>query len=112
VIIGVSTKFKIKNIIFENCQINNEFLNYILKKQSSGFYSKIKEIMGFYIIILLLFVFYRLFWTPYELTYSDVQGLSIIASVIIALFAISISASICEYFFKKRLPIVKTSGEK
>ncbi len=112
VIIGVSTKFKIKNIIFEDCQINNEFLNYILKKQGSGFYSKIKEIMGFYIIILLLFVFYRLFWTPYELTYSDVTGLSIIASVIIALFAISISSSICEYFFKKRLPIIRTSEEK
>ncbi|MFX0024219.1 MAG: hypothetical protein ACFE9S_17970 [Candidatus Hermodarchaeota archaeon] len=112
VIIGVSTKFKSKNIIFEDCQINNEFINYILRKQLSGFYSKIKEIMGFYIIILLLFVFYRLFWTPYKLTNSDVRSLFIITSVIIALLAISISSSICEYFIKKKLPIIKTSGEK
>jgi hypothetical protein len=111
VIIGVSTKFRIKKIIFEDCQINNEFINYILRKQLSGFYSKIKEIMGFYIIILLLFVFYRLFWTPYELTYSDVRSLFVIASVIIALLAISISSSICEYFIKKRLPKITVSRE-
>ncbi|MFX0005810.1 MAG: hypothetical protein ACFFAV_03675 [Candidatus Hermodarchaeota archaeon] len=112
VIMGVSTKSRIKNIIFKDCQINNEFINYILKKQLSGFYSKIKEIMGFYIIILLLFVFYRLFWTPYKLTYSDIGSLFIIGSVIIVLLVISISSSICEYFIKKRLPKIKVSREK
>ena len=112
VIIGVSTKSRIKNIIFIDCQINNEFINYILRKQLSGFYSKIKEIMGFYIIILLLFVFYRLSWTPYKLTYSDIRSLFIIGSVIILLLAISISSSICEYFIKKRVPKIKVSREK
>ncbi|MFW9818380.1 MAG: hypothetical protein ACFFE5_02125 [Candidatus Thorarchaeota archaeon] len=111
IVLDVSKKFRIKKIIFKDCQINNEFLNYILRKQSSGFYSKIKEIMGFYIIILLLFVFYRLLWTPYELTYSDLRSLFIITSIIVALLAISISSSICEYFMKKRLPIIKTYGE-
>ncbi len=112
IIIKVSTQFKIKNIIFEDCQINNEFLNYILRRQLRGFYSRIREIMGFYIVILLLFVFYRLFWTPYELTYSDVRNLLIVANVIFVLLSISISSSICEYFIKKKIPKIIASEKK
>ncbi len=112
VIIDVSTKFRIKNIIFEDCQISNEFLNYILRKQLSGFYSKIKEIMGFYIIILILFIFYRLLWTPYELNYSDIKGLLLIAGLIIVLLIISILSSISEYLIKKKLPKIIVSEEK
>jgi hypothetical protein len=82
-----------------------------LKKQASRFYSKIREILGFYIIIMLLFVFYRLLWTPYELTYSDVKGLLLLVNVIAVLLTISIISSFCEYFMKKRLPKLIVSEE-
>ncbi|MFW9970294.1 MAG: hypothetical protein ACFFDF_08850 [Candidatus Odinarchaeota archaeon] len=112
IISDVSQKFRIKRLIFERCQINNQFLEDILKKQNSGFYSKIKDIIGSYIIIMLLFMFYRLFWTPYDLNNSDLNILLLMSSIIIVSLLVLSFLSFCEYLTKKKRPRIIISDEK
>ena len=112
VIFDVPTKFRIKNIIFEDCQINNEFLDYVLRKKLGGFYSKIKEIIVSFIIIIILFIFYRLFWATYALNYSDVKSLFLIVSVIIVLLIILCFSSFYEYLAKRKVPKIIISESK
>ncbi len=86
IIIDMSTKFKrIKNIILEDCQINNDFLNYILNNDNRGFYPKIKEIIQSFMIMFGYFIFYRLFWRTYDLEYSDIVNLLLIFGLIVSL---------------------------
>ena len=86
IIIDISTKFKrIKNITLEDCQINNDFLNYIMDKVNRGIYNKFKEIILSFVILLFYFISFRLFWATIDLGFSDIVNFVLISGLIISL---------------------------
>ena len=107
IIFNVFSKFRIKNTVFKDCQINNDFLDYILKKSNSGFYSKIKEIITAFIIILSLTLFYRSFFMFYVFNYSEIANILLYFIIIIALVAILLFSLLYEYLVIKKHPKIK-----
>ena len=107
IILNVSTKFRIKNTVFNNCQINNDFLDYILKKRRSGFYSKIKEIVTASIIILSFTIFYRFLFMCYVLNSSEIINLILFIGIIITLLTFYLFSLLYEYGVKKKHPKIK-----
>ena len=100
-IIDVSLNRKNKDIIFEDCQMNDIFLDSIESKIYSKCYSRIKETAPSYILIFSSFVFYRIFYTIYILNSGDIINLLLIVGLIlgITIFAWFL---IYEYLGKKR----------
>ncbi|UCD00588.1 MAG: hypothetical protein JSV23_06775 [Promethearchaeota archaeon] len=107
IILNVSTKFRIKQIFLKGCQINNSFLDYILKKNCSGLYSKIKEFITSIIIILCIFNSYRLIFLYYFLNSSEIINLLSFIGIIIALVIFLLLSLLYESIVKKKHPKIK-----
>ncbi|MFX1325837.1 MAG: hypothetical protein ACFE8N_12865 [Promethearchaeota archaeon] len=84
-IIDVSSNHKNKDIIFEDCQINDIFLDSIERKVYKKCDSKIKETAPSYIFIISSFVFYRFFYTIYILNSIDIINVLLIGGLILAI---------------------------
>ncbi|UCC19208.1 MAG: hypothetical protein JSV62_14065 [Promethearchaeota archaeon] len=107
IILNVSNKFRIKNTVFNDCQLNNDFLDYILKKSRSGFYSKIKEVITAIIIIFSFMILYRFMFMFSVFNFVEVMNLLLFAGIIIGLLIFLLFSLIYEYGIKKRHPRIK-----
>ncbi|MFX1419735.1 MAG: hypothetical protein ACFE9N_12510 [Promethearchaeota archaeon] len=107
IIFKVSTKFRIKNAVFDDCQINNDFLDYVLKKSMSGFYSKIKEIVSAFIIILSFTIFYRFIFMFSVFNSFELMNLLLFFGIVIVLLTFLLFSLIYEYGIRKRHPRIK-----
>ncbi|MHA2390522.1 MAG: hypothetical protein ACXAEX_01005 [Promethearchaeota archaeon] len=100
-IIDVSMNRKNKDIIFEDCQINDIFLDSIESKIYNKYHSKIKETAPSYIIIFSSFVFYRIFYTIYILNSLDLINMLLIMGVVLGIVTF-VWFLIYDYFGKKK----------
>jgi len=113
IIINISTKFKrIKNITLEDCQINNDFLNYILNNNNRGFYPKIKEIIQSIIILFIYLIFYRLYWRTYDLESSDIVNVLLIFGLTVFLLLFLLFSFFCHCLVKRKNPKLLISANK
>jgi len=105
VIINISSKLRIKAILFEDCQMNDAFLDSIERKKYDRQYKikQIKEGIPSYILIFSAFVFYRLFYTYYILKSSDFINMLLIITL---MFTIGVFFWILlyEYLLKNKPP--------
>lgn len=104
VIIDVTIKSRIKNIIFEDCQINDDFQDSILRKIYKRHYSKIKGELLSYILIFSAFVFYRIFYTYYIYDSSDIINLILMIGLIFNILIFIWYSLYSKYLVKKKHP--------
>lgn len=102
-IIEVSTRSKILEIIFEDCDINDNFLDSIRKQKFSNYYSQFKEVFPSYILIFSSFIVYRLFYTLFVLKSSDLVNVLFISFLIITIIGFLFSILIER--ISKRKPV-------
>ncbi|MFX1479666.1 MAG: hypothetical protein ACFFCI_16205 [Promethearchaeota archaeon] len=107
IVFNVSTNSRIKDIVFIDCQLNNDFLDYILRKNSRGLYSKTKEIVSSVIIILIFFIFHRLIFLLFILNPSEIINLLLFIVVTILLLTFLLLSFLYEYLIKKKHPNIK-----
>ncbi|MFW9781554.1 MAG: hypothetical protein ACFFFB_04635 [Candidatus Heimdallarchaeota archaeon] len=86
-IIDVSLNRRNKDIIFEDCQINDNFLDSIESKIYRKYDSKIRDTAPSYIFIFSSFVFYRIFYTIYILNSIDIINVLLIGCLILVIIA-------------------------
>lgn len=107
IIYNVSTKSRIKNVRFNNCQINNDFRDYILRKNSSGLYTKTKELVTALIVFLIILIFHRLIYLLFVLNSSEILILLLFIGIIIQLMIFLLFSFFYETMVKKNHPKIK-----
>ncbi|MFX0081555.1 MAG: hypothetical protein ACFE94_07375 [Candidatus Hodarchaeota archaeon] len=113
IIFNVSTKFRIKNIRFNNCQVNNDFLDYVLSKSCGGLYSKTKELVTTLIIILGFIFLPRFIYLLFILNPSEIILLLLLFIRITTLLLIFLLISyLYENMVKKKHPKIKILNNK
>jgi hypothetical protein len=112
IIIEISTNYRIKNITFEDCQINDKFLDPILRKIYYRHYSRLKELIPSYLIVLSAIVFYRLFYTYYIFNTSDIINLILIAILVSSILTFLWVPLLYKYLVKLKRPKITLINNK
>ena len=107
IIFNTSTKFRNNKICFNDCQINNDFLDFILKKSGTGLYSKTKEIVTAIITILSFSIFYRYVFIRYFFNALEVLNVLLLIGIIITLLMFLLFSLFYESVVKKKYPKIK-----
>ena len=112
IIFNTSTKVRNRKIVFKDCQINNNFLDFILKKSRTGLYSKTKEIVTAIITILSFSIFYRFFFIRYLLISSEIVNILLCIGVILTLLLFLLFTLFYESVVKRKNPKIKILNNK
>ncbi|MFX0042969.1 MAG: hypothetical protein ACFE8L_08665 [Candidatus Hodarchaeota archaeon] len=103
IVLNVSKKYRIKSIVFKDCQINNSFLDFILKKSNSGLYSNTKETVTSIIIIFVSLILFRLF----ILESTELGNLILYIVVTLLLLIFLLFSFFHEFKLRKKRPKIK-----
>ena len=102
IILDVTANFKINNIFFEDCQINDDFQDSVLRKIYKRHYSKIIGELFSYIIIFSAFVFYRIFYMYYIFNSSDTINLILVIGLFFSILTLIWYSLYSKYLIKKK----------
>lgn len=102
IIIDFTTQYKINNITFEDCQINDKFQDSVLRKIYKRHYSRIKGELISSILIFSAIVFYRVFYTYYIFNSSDIINLILIIGLIFTILTFIWYSLYSKYLIKKK----------
>lgn len=112
IIIEISRNYRLKTVIFENCQVDDKFLDLILRRIYNRHYSRIKELIPSYLIIFSAIVFYRLFYTYYIYNSSDIINLILILTLVSGILTFLWIPLLYKYLIKLKRPKITLINNK